>query len=145
MISRLLKNKKVRKMIGTITVSAVALCGVMGVSKVSAADITSGNWCVYYNSPGSYATGDYVLLTAYAKTTYSAKCSTLNNNNLAVDFTDNDIYAAGDGSLIFTKTGTKRFKFNSSLDQKNVYVNFTLKRSGNATGLARGGAQIGTY
>ena len=73
----------------------------MESQELFASDVTSGTWSVYDNSSGSYDTGEFVLLTVRKNITYSAKCSTLNNKNLAVDFMKNSISPVRDGSLIF--------------------------------------------
>lgn len=137
-----IKSKNVKRLVRTVAVSAIAMCSVLGVTKVSAADITSGSWCVYYNGPGSNDTKDSVLLTAYKEDIYSATCTTLNNKNLAVDFTGKNVYAAGDGVLVFTNKGTKKFKFRISGIGKNQYVTFKLMGYEPAIGLARGSAKL---
>lgn len=133
-----------KKIVNRLTAMAVASVVLIGGNIARASEVTSGSWSLYYNSPSSYSTTDSVLLTSHVGTTFTAKCSTLSNSNLAVDFTDNDITPQGDGSLIFTKTGTKRFTFTKN-NNKNVYVSFKLSRSGSATGTATGSAKKGTY
>lgn len=129
-----LKLTKVMVMVFVVALSTA------GVPVVHATEYTSGNWNVYYNSPGSLKSTDYVRLTARSDWTYTAKCSVLSNSKLHVDFTDNPIYSTGSTSLTFTSTGTKSFKFNESVCTSTQCVDFKLVRSSGATGSANGSA-----
>lgn len=139
-----IKSKKVRKVIAATVASAVTLCSMTGVTKVFASDITAGSWGLHYYSPAADGTFDYVTLTV-RDVVYSSRCSTLSNKNMAVSFTNNSIVPAGDGVLIHTSTGTKRFKFSGVGNGKDYNVKFYLIRSQYETGSAQGSAKKGTY
>ena len=144
MMNKKLNKKIIKKVSRGMAVLALAGAVLAGGStaQVQASVVTAGSWTMYYNSPGSYKTSDYVLLTVDTGAVYTAKCSTLTNSNLAVDFTNNSIAPAGDGSLVFKSTGSKRFKFSGVANGKNYNVSFDLVRLGNATGTAKGTAKL---
>ena len=136
-------SKKIKKGITSMGLAAViAVCG-SGSLVAHASDITSSTWSVYYYSPAASQKTDYVKLTCRKQSTFEAKCSGYSNNNVQVDFSDNPITTAGDGALVFTSAGTKRFKFTTgSSEGEDTKINFKLKLSGNDTGSATGSAYL---
>ena len=136
-------SKKIKKGITSMGLAAViAVCG-SGSLVAHASDITSGEWSVHYYSPAASKKTDYVILTCRKQSTFEAKCKGYSNNNVQVDFSDNPITTAGDGALVFTSAGTKRFKFTTgSSEGEDTKINFKLKLSGNDTGSATGSAYL---
>ena len=132
-------SKKIKKGITSMGLAAViAVCG-SGSLVAHASEILSSSWAVHYYSPAADNRSDYAKITCRLSTVFEAKCSAYSNNNVQVDFSDNPITTAGDGALVFTSKGTKRFKFTStSTDGADVKIWFTLKVANGNTGSASG-------